>query len=64
MALKGRRSLHARASIPAGAIIDDDMLVVKRPGLGISPSLRSQVVGRKAARVIGHDEWITWDLLT
>ena len=63
MAMKGRRSLHARVNIPAGAVIADDMVVVKRPGLGISPSLRSQVVGRKAARVIEHDEWITWDSL-
>ena len=64
MAVKGRRSLHARHDIPAGTVIADDMLVVKRPGLGVSPSLRSQVVGRKAARVIEHDEWITWDSLT
>lgn len=65
MAEKGRRSLHARDDIPAGTVIADDMLVVKRPGLlGISPSLRSLVVGRKAARMIEHDEWITWDLLT
>ena len=64
MAAKGRRSLHARDDIPAGEVIADDMLVVKRPGLGISPSLRSQVVGRKAARTIEHDEWITWDSLT
>lgn len=64
MAEKGRRSLHARDDIPAGTVIADDMLVVKRPGLGISPSLRSLVVGRKAARMIEHDEWITWDSLT
>ncbi len=64
MAAKGRRSLHARDDIPAGAVIVEEMLVVKRPGLGISPALRSQVVGRKAARTIEHDEWITWDSLT
>ena len=64
MAAKGRRSLHAGDDIPAGAVITDDMLAVKRPGLGISPSLRSQVVGRRASRTIEHDEWITWDSLT
>lgn len=63
MAEKGRRSLHAAVDIPAGAAIDDAMLVVKRPGLGISPSLRPQVVGRHARRVIEQDEWITWDAL-
>ena len=63
MAEKGRRSLHAAVDIPAGAAIDDSMLVVKRPGLGISPSLRPQVVGRHAGRLIEQDEWITWDAL-
>lgn len=63
MAEKGRRSLHAAVDIAAGAAIDDTMLVVKRPGLGISPSLRPQVVGRHARRVIEQDEWITWDAL-
>ncbi len=63
MAEKGRRSLHARVDIPAGSAIEDEMLVVKRPGLGISPSLRPQVIGRHAGRLIEQDEWITWDAL-
>ncbi len=63
MAEKGRRSLHAGASIAKGTVITDDMLVVKRPGLGISPALRQQVVGRKASRLIESDEWIVWDAL-
>lgn len=63
MAEKGRRSLHARVDIPAGTAIDDGMLVVKRPGLGISPALRPQIVGRHAGRLIEQDEWITWDAL-
>jgi hypothetical protein len=63
MALKGRRSLHARADIPAGKVISDADLSVKRPGLGIMPALRDHVVGRRAARAIEVDEWITWDML-
>ena len=63
MAEKGRRSLHARHDIPEGTRIDDGMLVVKRPGMGISPSLRAQLLGRKAGRLIHADEWITWDAL-
>lgn len=43
---KGRRSLRARVAIPCGQMITDDMLTIKRPGLGISPSLRGQAVGR------------------
>ena len=63
MAQKGKRSLHAAADIPPGVAITDDMLVVKRPGLGIPPALRSQVIGRRAARLIEADEWILWDAL-
>lgn len=63
MAEKGRRSLHARVAIMAGQIISDNMIVVKRPGLGISPSFREQIVGRTALRDIEPDEWITWDMV-
>lgn len=63
MAEKGRRSLHARVSITAGQVIRDDMLVAKRPGYGIPPFLRAQVLGRTARRNIEADDWITWDML-
>lgn len=63
MAEKGRRSLHARVPIRAGQVIRADMVEAKRPGLGIPPFLRAQVVGRKAIRDIEADDWITWDML-
>ncbi|WP_417277134.1 N-acetylneuraminate synthase family protein [Castellaniella sp.] len=63
MAEKGRRSLHACMPIAAGQIIEGNMLVSKRPGLGIPPFLRAHVVGRKASRDIEVDDWITWDML-
>jgi sialic acid synthase SpsE len=63
MSEKGRRSLHARMPITAGQQITADMLVAKRPGLGIPPALRNHVVGRIARRDIDTDEWITWDMV-
>ncbi|MCR6672051.1 N-acetylneuraminate synthase family protein [Devosia ginsengisoli] len=63
MAQKGRRSLHALVDIPAGTVIDSSMLTIKRPGLGIRPSLEAEVVGRTARRDIIADQWITWDML-
>lgn len=63
MSEKGRRSLHARMPIAAGQQITADMLVAKRPGLGIPPALRKHVVGRIARRNIDVDEWITWDMV-
>ena len=63
MAEKGRRSLHARVPIAAGQVIKPEMLVAKRPGLGIPPFLRPHVLGRTARRNIDADDWITWDML-
>jgi sialic acid synthase SpsE len=63
MAEKGRRSLHASVPIAAGQIIRPEMLVTKRPGLGIPPFLKSQVVGRTARCDIAADDWITWEML-
>jgi len=63
MAKKGRRSLHVLTAIIAGQTINDNMLVVKRPGLGVSPCFRDQIVGRTALRDIEADEWVTWDMV-
>lgn len=63
MAKNGRRSLHARVPIAAGQVISTEMLVAKRPGLGISPLLKEHVVGRIARTDIDADQWITWSML-
>ena len=60
---KGRRSIHARTVIAKGTVITDEMLIVKRPGLGIPPALRAHVVGRTARRDIEADQWITWEMI-
>jgi sialic acid synthase SpsE len=60
---KGRRSLHAKVAIPAGRIIEAEMLTIKRPGLGISPAQREELVGRAAKKDIAADQWITWDMI-
>ena len=58
-----RRSIHAAIDIPKGAVLTADMLVVKRPALGIHPMHEDIVVGRVARRDIRADEWITWEML-
>jgi sialic acid synthase SpsE len=63
MARKGRRSLHAARAIARGETIAMNMLTIKRPNLGISPALRSHVLGRVARVDIAADQWITWDML-
>jgi sialic acid synthase SpsE len=60
---KGRRSLHARVDIPKGTVITADMLVTKRPGLGIPPHMIDLIVGRTARRRLEPDQWVTWDAI-
>ncbi len=62
MAVKVRRSLHAAQTIKAGEVVTAEMLCIKRPGHGLPPHLRDQVVGRVAKRTIEADEWIVWDM--
>ena len=45
-----RKSLVARFDIPAGELVTESHLVAKRPGDGLPPSMRDQLLGR-AARV-------------
>jgi len=59
-----RRSIHAAIDIQKDTVITDDMLVVKRPALGIHPMHVDVVVGRVARRDIQADEWITWGMLS
>jgi len=58
-----RRSIHARIDIPKGTKLARDMLIVKRPGLGIHPRFLDIVAGREATRNIEADEWITWEMI-
>lgn len=62
-ALAVRKSLVARVGIPAGVTITESMLTVKRPGTGLSPTLRRQVLGRTARTDIAEDSLITLEML-
>ena len=56
-----RRSLVARVDIPMGAIITEEMLDMKRPGLGIEAKHIERVVGAMAKANFRKDAIITWD---
>lgn len=50
------KSLVAAAEIPAGTPITRAMITSKSPGLGLSPQLVDQLVGRRLGRTVMHDE--------
>jgi len=56
----GRRSIVARVDIPAGAVITEDMLAIKRPGNGLEPKYINLIIGRKTKANIISGEVITF----
>lgn len=46
MATIARKSLVAARDIPAGTLLNENMIVCKRPGTGLSPAHRSLLIGR------------------
>ncbi len=63
VAAVARKSLVAVRDIPAGSAITAEMIVAKRPGTGLSPSLRDRVVGRRATRDIPAGALLREDML-
>ncbi len=51
------KSLVAAKDIPAGTLITRGMIVSKGPGMGLSPQLIDQLVGRRAKRNVRRDEF-------
>lgn len=58
-----RRSIVAKVRIPKGTIITEDMLDLKRPGVGIEPKYLDDVIGKRAKKDIKPDELITFEKL-
>lgn len=58
-----RRSLVAAKFIPAGTVLTVDMLDILRPGTGLPPMMRSQVLGRLAHHDIEAGTILTLDML-
>ena len=53
-----RRSIVAAKNITQGEFFTSENLIVKRPGIGVSPMLWNEVIGKKAKRDFQEDELI------
>lgn len=58
-----RRSFVARTDIKKGEVLTSDNIKLTRPGTGIHPKYKDQLLGRKAAKDIEKEEVISWDML-
>ena len=50
------KSLVARVDIPEGTVVTAAMVTSKSPGMGLSPQLVDQLLGRRLARTIRRDD--------
>jgi|TARA_B100001964_G_scaffold245829_1_gene337077 N-acetylneuraminate synthase/N,N'-diacetyllegionaminate synthase len=58
-----RKSIVAKVDITKGAIIQEDMLIIKRPASGLEPKFIAIIVGRKTTHNIRKDEPISWEAI-
>jgi len=58
-----RRSIVTVRAVKSGEVFDETMLDFRRPGTGIDPTLVNLVVGSRAARDIGAEEILGFDML-
>ncbi|MCP5053732.1 MAG: hypothetical protein GY940_41585 [bacterium] len=58
-----RRSFLARRDIKAGETLTAENTKLTRPGTGIHPRYKEQVLGRKAKTGIGKEDIISWEMI-
>lgn len=57
-----RRSLAAACDIPAGAVVAETMITLKRPGTGLPPAMREYLIGRVARAAIPAGDLLSLDM--
>jgi sialic acid synthase SpsE len=58
-----RRSLIVTRDLPAGTVLEADMITVKRPGFGIAPKHLDLVLGRTLKVDVEDDDVLTWEMV-
>jgi sialic acid synthase SpsE len=56
-----RRSVVTTCEIAAGSVLEDSMLVLRRPGTGIPPAQLPEVLGRRSSRSITAGTLLSWE---
>ena len=58
-----RKSLVAATDIPAGTVLTEEMVAIRRPGTGLAPGLRPRLLGRTLRSSIAAGELLTLEML-
>ncbi|MCG8449787.1 MAG: N-acetylneuraminate synthase [Pirellulales bacterium] len=56
-----RKSLVAATSIPAGTPLTEDLIAIKRPGTGLPPILKPQLLNRRTTVDLPRGHLLTWE---
>ncbi|MDX9864931.1 MAG: N-acetylneuraminate synthase family protein, partial [Anaerolineaceae bacterium] len=56
-----RKSLVAACDIPAGTVLKDELVAVRRPGTGLPPALREQLIGRITTKALTAGQLFSWE---
>ena len=59
-----RRSLYAVADIEKGEMFSSENVKRIRPGYGLAPKHRDQVIGKRAAVKLGRGTALQWEHIT
>lgn len=59
-----RKSLVSSRSLARGTILTEDAIAIRRPGTGLPPATRSQLIGRQLTRDVPAGEILTWEMFS
>ncbi len=60
---KGRRSIHLKNALMKGDVIKEENIIIKRPGYGIPPFLKENIIGKSVKVDVPDDHWLSWDMV-
>ena len=58
-----RRSLAAAHHVPAGTVLTEDLVAILRPGTGLPPAMKAQLLGRRARIDIPEGSLLSLEML-
>ena len=61
--IKMSKSIVAASDLPAGAILTEDLLAFKSPGVGLKPNMLKAVLGKRLVSSLERDELVTLDAI-
>lgn len=59
-----RKSLVSAHSLGRGTILAKDDIAIRRPGTGLGPALRSELIGRRLSRDVQEGELFEWEMFS